>query len=863
MVGYYVDSAGHFQGLLLSESLGTWGTGVEAAPPANAGSDPTATLGSVSCASAGNCAAVGAYTDTSGHEQGLLLSESSGTWGTGVEAALPANAGSNSQSGAFLGSVSCASAGNCAAVGYYFDSLVNRLGLLLDESSGTWGTGVEAAPPANAGSDPSVNLLSVSCASAGNCAAVGSYVDSAGHHQGALIGTGDTTAPTTTIALSPGSPNGTNGWYVGSVGVSVSASDPDDAVAQTRCVLDPASVPASFDDLPNASCSLSSVSTDGQHTIYAASEDSNGNKETPVVSASFKIDQTPPETQIDSGPSGQTNNASPSFAFSSEPGASFECKLDSGSYAACSSPKSYSSLAGGSHTFSVRATDQAGNTDPSPASRSFTVDTTPPETTIDSGPSGTTNDPTPTFAFSSSESSSFECKLDSGSYAACSSPITTAHLADGSHSLSVRATDFSGNTDATPATRTFIVQTAAVSVSGSTLVVTAAPGAKDNLVIAKPSASTLRVTDLASGTYTGSGVHTGSGCSPSGDRTANCSTSGITLIKVTARDQDDKVTNSTAIKGSLAGGAGNDLMSGGSVADTLIGGPGLDALKGMAGSDLLKARDSTSDTLIDCGSGSDEAELDLLPKDPNSVVKDCETKTRPPAPGPYVALGDSLSTGYAASSPAKGYVGLLNTGYQSSLGVNQLLDVGEPGASTTSLRDNGQLANALADINASSDTKAVTIDIGGYEALLGGPACPGHWDGPNCHVRANLAYILGQLKSALAADPGTEPFTAMAYYNPESRDGGTQESSTDTTLLGTDRAIGCSDTGAKVGLNDVIYQEAGKLGIPVADPYAAFKQHGQAYISQSDGFHPPIHPNDAGYAAIAKAFQSPTNKCGS
>ena len=170
-VGYYVDSAGHSQGLLLSESSGTWGTGVEAALPADANSNPHASLTSVSCASAGNCAAVGTYLDSAGHYQGLLLSESSGTWGTGVEAAPPANAGSDPT--ATLRSVSCASAGNCAAVGFYTDSAGHSQGLLLSESSGTWGTGVEAALPANAGSDPSVFLGSVSCASAGNCAVVG------------------------------------------------------------------------------------------------------------------------------------------------------------------------------------------------------------------------------------------------------------------------------------------------------------------------------------------------------------------------------------------------------------------------------------------------------------------------------------------------------------------------------------------------------------------------------------------------------------------------------------------------------------------------------------------------------------------
>jgi hypothetical protein len=223
--------------------------------------------------------------------------------------------------------------------------------------------------------------------------------------------------------------------------------------------------------------------------------------------------------------------------------------------------------------------------------------------------------------------------VDAGSYAACSSPKTLAHLADGSHTFSVRATDPGQNTDPTPATRTFTVRTAEIKVSGSTLVVTAAAGAKDNLVITKPSASTLRVTDSPSGSYTGSGVHTGAGCTRSGDYTANCSASGITLIQVASRDQIDKVTNSTAVKSSLNGGAANDVLTGGSANDNLIGAAGADIFKGMNGNDQLFARDLTSDTTINCDGGTtpgtaDKADLDLLPKDPNSKVIGCETKTR-------------------------------------------------------------------------------------------------------------------------------------------------------------------------------------------------------------------------------------------
>jgi hypothetical protein len=252
-----------------------------------------------------------------------------------------------------------------------------------------------------------------------------------------------------------------------------------------------------------------------------------------------------------------------------------------------------------------------------------------PTTTVTGGPSAGTNDPTPTFTFSSADpSASFECKLDSGSYAPCASPKTTAHLADGPHTFHVRARDSAGNIDPTPALRAFTVRTASIGVSGTTLVVTAAPGAKDNLAITRPSSSILRVTDLPAGAYTGSGVTAGAGCTRSGDYTTDCSSAGINLIQVSSGDQADKVVNSNAVKSSLAGGTANDALTGGSNKDTLTGGAGFDLLKGSAGGDLLKARDTVSDAQIGCGAGTDKANLDLLPKDPDSVVSGCETKTR-------------------------------------------------------------------------------------------------------------------------------------------------------------------------------------------------------------------------------------------
>jgi N-acetylneuraminic acid mutarotase len=86
------------------------------------------------------------------------------------------------------------------------------------------------------------------------------------------------------------------------------------------------------------------------------------------------IDLTPPETTIQGGPSGIVSSADASFTLvSSEPNSTFECRLDGVAFAPCNSPKSYAGLADGSHTFEVRATDAFGNSDTTPASRTWTV----------------------------------------------------------------------------------------------------------------------------------------------------------------------------------------------------------------------------------------------------------------------------------------------------------------------------------------------------------------------------------------------------------------------------------------------------------------------------------------------------------
>jgi hypothetical protein len=172
-------------------------------------------------------------------------------------------------------------------------------------------------------------------------------------------------------------------------------------------------------------------------------------------------DRTPPETSIASGPGGATRTAAATFTFaSSKPGSRFECRLDGGTWASCSSPHTTASLGDGAHSFEARATDMAGNVDATPARRDFKVDTSAPDTAIASGPAGTTKNATPTFEFASGEAGArFECRVDAGVWAACTSPHRTAALGNGAHTFQVRALDALGNADATPAARSFTVDT--------------------------------------------------------------------------------------------------------------------------------------------------------------------------------------------------------------------------------------------------------------------------------------------------------------------------------------------------------------------------------------------------------------------
>ncbi|MDP1825371.1 MAG: Ig-like domain-containing protein [Archangium sp.] len=206
--------------------------------------------------------------------------------------------------------------------------------------------------------------------------------------------------------------------------------------------------------------SLTSLA-EGSHTLLVQAVDAAGNVDPTPSSHTWTVDSGAPDTTIVSGPNGSVSSTTATFVVTSEAGATFECALDGAAFTACPAMSTYPGLSEGSHTLLIRARDTTGNLDPTPASRTWTVDTSVPDTTITSGPTGTVSSSTAVFTFTSDESPvSFECNLDGAGFAACAASPTFTALADGSHTLLVRALDAAGNADATPASRTWTVDTA-------------------------------------------------------------------------------------------------------------------------------------------------------------------------------------------------------------------------------------------------------------------------------------------------------------------------------------------------------------------------------------------------------------------
>jgi hypothetical protein len=175
--GSYTDGSGTgaSQAWVASQVNGRWGTAIELPGTAALDAGGEAGVTSVACASAGNCAAIGFYQGGSSlYSLAFVASQVNGRWGTAIE--VPRMAALNAAGDAQVSSVACAPAGSCMAVGFYEGRHGSSGAFVAIQRDGRWDTAT-----LNVGRLATVR--SVACASAGNCAVGGDYVDGSGHHQ--------------------------------------------------------------------------------------------------------------------------------------------------------------------------------------------------------------------------------------------------------------------------------------------------------------------------------------------------------------------------------------------------------------------------------------------------------------------------------------------------------------------------------------------------------------------------------------------------------------------------------------------------------------------------------------------------------
>lgn len=286
-VGHLQDSAGNEQGLIETERAGTWSASEVDASRLSAASNPRVDLSTVACPTAGNCSALGTYRDGApapGSFRPLTVSSSGHVWQPAGSVSLPGDAqpdsgsGKTAQSDLAASGISCVSAGNCTAVGSYDQGAAgHEHPLALVQANGAWSPGTSVGLPADAATDPAGELTSIVCHTATDCVAAGTY-DTSGGVSTALVAAD--ASGTWTEAASAVAGN-SNEQYSGGFSAGHIACAPDGYCAVAGLVaanqLMGYPVSAFVLNAPAAPAAVSATDAYTQATVsWAASPDSGG-----------------------------------------------------------------------------------------------------------------------------------------------------------------------------------------------------------------------------------------------------------------------------------------------------------------------------------------------------------------------------------------------------------------------------------------------------------------------------------------------------------------------------------------------------------------------------------------------------------
>jgi glucose/arabinose dehydrogenase/Ca2+-binding RTX toxin-like protein len=358
-------------------------------------------------------------------------------------------------------------------------------------------------------------------------------------------------------------------------------------------------------------------------------------------------DTTPPQTTIVSGPASPTTETSATFSLaSSEPGSTFECSLDQGPFAACVSPRTYTGLAVGGHELRARATDAAGNVDPTPAVYTWTIEPPPPPPPPPPPGTGTCAYDAAAKAVSASIPAGGSATLavvgsvirfagvDCG--AATTANTDTVTVAGPAGSIEHLVVDQSAGALAPGATSEGAGAVSEIELSldlGDVAddVVLVGTSAADILAVGVKGASFNVDTDLdvTFSPLPSSIELVGGGGDDTLTARGGYGSGQIFLGRAVLRGDDgDDVVSGSNLDDLIAGGSGADTVDGNSGDDTalgeggndvlrgqdgndrLVGGPGADSMLGGNGDDVLEAADGEADVQIHGQVGADTAYYD-------------------------------------------------------------------------------------------------------------------------------------------------------------------------------------------------------------------------------------------------------------
>lgn len=255
----------------------------------------------------------------------------------------------------------------------------------------------------------------------------------------------DATSPTVSITQGPAAVSG-----LATANFIFNATDSLSQVATLECSVDNAAFA-----ICNSPMSLAAL-TQGNHTFQVRATDAAQNTST-IAIHSWAINLMAPALNITSSPGAFVNVKTANFTFNGQANGSaitqFQCSIDDGAFAACTSPVAYNNLAEGSHKFNLRGADINGVFS-SPIMTQWIVDTVVPSTPqVVTTTTALTKLTAASFSFSSmdvggSGIASFQCSIDNGAFAACTSPRDLTNLANGNHSFRVRSLDNAANPSA-------------------------------------------------------------------------------------------------------------------------------------------------------------------------------------------------------------------------------------------------------------------------------------------------------------------------------------------------------------------------------------------------------------------------------